>query len=177
MLGNLASLTRITGGTTGGNDMGGFRERTRLASIFSALCSPFLRSSLQAPFAVPDRDGAPPTGCRGSHRHGSLAVSPASEAHSRHSPMYALPSFGGMVGRGVRYAAYAAALRKAVQNTSTVLDIGCGPGFWAITAARCGAARVYAIEPDEQHPVGTGGRASPRPPGEDWLLPGHVHRG
>jgi type I protein arginine methyltransferase len=63
--------------------------------------------------------------------------------------MYALPSFGGMVGRGVRYAAYTAALRKAVHETTTVLDIGCGPGFWAIIAARYGAARVYAIEPDE----------------------------
>jgi len=63
--------------------------------------------------------------------------------------MYSLSSFGGMVGRGVRYAAYTAALRKAVHETATVLDIGCGPGFWAITAARCGAARVYAVEPDE----------------------------
>ena len=54
-----------------------------------------------------------------------------------------------MVGRGVRYAAYSAALRKAVGKTTTVLDVGCGPGFWAITAARCGAARVYAVEPDE----------------------------
>jgi type I protein arginine methyltransferase len=54
-----------------------------------------------------------------------------------------------MVGRGVRYAAYTAALRKALGETATILDIGCGPGFWAITAARYGAARVYAIEPDE----------------------------
>jgi len=63
--------------------------------------------------------------------------------------MYALPSFGGMVGRGVRYAAYAAALRRFVGDATTVLDLGCGPGFWAVIAAQCGASRVYAIEPDE----------------------------
>jgi protein arginine N-methyltransferase 1 len=63
--------------------------------------------------------------------------------------MYALQSLGGMAGRGVRYAAYTAALRTAAHGTTTVLDVGCGPGFWAIIAARYGAARVYAIEPDE----------------------------
>lgn len=63
--------------------------------------------------------------------------------------MYALPSFGGMVGRGVRYTAYASALRSAIGPATTVLDLGCGPGFWAIIAAQCGAARVYAVEPDE----------------------------
>jgi protein arginine N-methyltransferase 1 len=63
--------------------------------------------------------------------------------------MYSLPDFGGMVGRGVRYGSYAAALGSAVGRTTSVLDLGCGPGFWAIIAAQCGAARVYAIEPDE----------------------------
>ncbi len=63
--------------------------------------------------------------------------------------MYALPSFGGMVGRGVRYGAYRAALQRFVGDATTVLDLGCGPGFWAVIAAQCGAARVYAIEPDE----------------------------
>ena len=63
--------------------------------------------------------------------------------------MYALPSFGGMVGRGVRYAAHRAALQRLVGATTTVLDLGSGPGFWAVIAAQCGAARVYAIDPDE----------------------------
>lgn len=63
--------------------------------------------------------------------------------------MYSLPSFGGMIGRGVRYHSYAAALKHAVGEAASVLDLGCGPGFWAITAARSPAARVYAIEPDE----------------------------
>lgn len=63
--------------------------------------------------------------------------------------MYSLASFGGMVGRGARYNAYASALRGVVDHRTTILDLGCGPGFWAVVAARCGAARVYAIEPDE----------------------------
>jgi len=63
--------------------------------------------------------------------------------------MYSLSSLGGMVGRGVRYHSYAAALGRAVGSTTSVLDLGCGPGFWAIIAAQCGASRVYAIEPDE----------------------------
>ena len=63
--------------------------------------------------------------------------------------MYSLPSFGGMVGRGARYRSYAAAIRIAAGKATTFLDLGCGPGFWAVVAAQCGAARVYAIEPDE----------------------------
>ncbi len=63
--------------------------------------------------------------------------------------VYSLHGFGGMVGQGVRYQAYSSALRRAVGQETTVLDLGAGPGFWAITAARAGARQVYAVDPDE----------------------------
>jgi protein arginine N-methyltransferase 1 len=47
-----------------------------------------------------------------------------------------------------RNAAYEAALRTFVTPSSIVVDIGTGCGLFALMAARSGAARVYAIEPD-----------------------------
>jgi protein arginine N-methyltransferase 1 len=47
-----------------------------------------------------------------------------------------------------RNAAYEAALRKFIHPSSIVVDIGTGSGLFALMAARAGAARVYAIEPD-----------------------------
>jgi protein arginine N-methyltransferase 1 len=45
-----------------------------------------------------------------------------------------------------RREAYAQALRRAVRPGSTVLDIGTGPGIFALLACRYGARRVYAVE-------------------------------
>jgi protein arginine N-methyltransferase 1 len=44
--------------------------------------------------------------------------------------------------------AYAAALRAVVQPDSVVMDLGCGPGVFAVLACKLGARRVYAVEPE-----------------------------
>ena len=44
--------------------------------------------------------------------------------------------------------AYATALRGAVTPGCTVIDIGAGPGLFAILACKYGAGKVVAIEPD-----------------------------
>jgi protein arginine N-methyltransferase 1 len=44
--------------------------------------------------------------------------------------------------------AYAAALRRTIKRDSVVMDLGCGPGVFALLACKLGARRVYAVEPD-----------------------------
>ena len=41
------------------------------------------------------------------------------------------------------------ALRKTVREGAVVLEIGTGPGIFAVLACQLGASRVYAIEPNE----------------------------
>lgn len=53
-----------------------------------------------------------------------------------------------MLAEGPRMTAYTAALERAVKPGSVVLDLGCGPGVFALIACRLGARRVYAVEPD-----------------------------
>lgn len=60
--------------------------------------------------------------------------------------MYSLQGYGNMIADAVRTDAYAAALRAAVQPGCVVVDIGTGPGLFAILACRFGARRVIAIE-------------------------------
>ena len=60
--------------------------------------------------------------------------------------MYSLQGYGNMIADSVRTDAYAAALRAAVRPGCVVVDIGTGPGFFAILACRFGARRVVAIE-------------------------------
>lgn len=62
--------------------------------------------------------------------------------------MYSVYAFGTMIKPGARVDAYLAALRKAIQPGCTVMDLGCGTGFFSVMACRLGAGRVYAIEPD-----------------------------
>ena len=45
-------------------------------------------------------------------------------------------------------AAYEAALCRAVRPGSVVMDLGCGPGVFAVLACKLGARRVYAVEPE-----------------------------
>ena len=59
-----------------------------------------------------------------------------------------------MIADRVRVEAYAQALRKTVKPGSVVLDIGTGPGIFAVLACKLGARRVYAIEADEIIQVG-----------------------
>lgn len=41
---------------------------------------------------------------------------------------------------------YVAALRETVKPDSVVMDLGCGPGVFALLACKFGARRVYAVE-------------------------------
>jgi protein arginine N-methyltransferase 1 len=45
--------------------------------------------------------------------------------------------------------AYVEALRRSVRTESVVADLGTGSGIFALIAARLGARRVFAIEPDD----------------------------
>jgi protein arginine N-methyltransferase 1 len=63
--------------------------------------------------------------------------------------MYSLTGYGEMIADSVRMDAYTKALRQAVKPGCVVLDIGTGPGLFAILACQLGASRVFAIEPAE----------------------------
>jgi protein arginine N-methyltransferase 1 len=62
--------------------------------------------------------------------------------------MYSLHFYGQMLADAPRMDAYLVALRQAVKPESVVLDLGCGPGVFALLACKLGARRVYAVEPD-----------------------------
>src|SRR5271169_4041944 len=63
--------------------------------------------------------------------------------------MYLLDEFGDMTADSLRFAAYADAIQRAVRPGDIVVDLGCGPGLFALLACRAGARRVYAIESGE----------------------------
>jgi type I protein arginine methyltransferase len=63
--------------------------------------------------------------------------------------MYDLLDFGRMVADKGRTSSYDQALRANIRPGAVVLDIGAGPGIMAFLACRAGAARVYAVEPDD----------------------------
>ena len=54
-----------------------------------------------------------------------------------------------MIADRVRVDAYVQALRKTVREGSVVVEIGTGPGIFAVLACQLGASRVYAIESSE----------------------------
>jgi protein arginine N-methyltransferase 1 len=60
--------------------------------------------------------------------------------------MYSIDDFGGMIADSGRFGSYAEAIAKTVRNGDVVIDLGCGPGIFALLACRAGARRVYAIE-------------------------------
>lgn len=62
--------------------------------------------------------------------------------------MYSLHFYGQMLADAPRMEAYAAALRQTVNRDSVVMDLGCGPGVFALLACKLGARRVYAVDPD-----------------------------
>ena len=62
--------------------------------------------------------------------------------------MYSVHFYGQMLRDGTRMQAYSAALRRAVRPDSVVMDLGCGPGVFALLACKLGARRVYAVEPE-----------------------------
>jgi type I protein arginine methyltransferase len=61
--------------------------------------------------------------------------------------MYSLHFYGQMIADTARMGAYAAALRQVVNSDSVVMDLGSGPGVFALLACKLGARRVYAVEP------------------------------
>lgn len=63
--------------------------------------------------------------------------------------MYTLADYAGMMADRIRIDAYAAALRHAVRGDSIVADLGAGIGTFSLLAARYGARKVYAIEPED----------------------------
>jgi type I protein arginine methyltransferase len=63
--------------------------------------------------------------------------------------MYNLTGYGSMIADRIRVNAYAQALRKIVREGSVVVEIGTGPGIFAVLACQVGARRVYAIESGE----------------------------
>lgn len=60
--------------------------------------------------------------------------------------MYSLDQFASMFSDRVRMDSYSAALSQTVRPNDTVLDLGCGPGVFALLACKAGARRVYAID-------------------------------
>ena len=63
--------------------------------------------------------------------------------------MYSLRAYGEMISDVGRLDAYAKAIAQAVGPGQVVLEIGCGPGVFALLASRAGAARVYAVETED----------------------------
>src|SRR5262245_62129054 len=63
--------------------------------------------------------------------------------------MYSVYFYGQMLADTPRLHAYVAALEKSVKRVSVVLDLGCGPGLFALLACKFGARRVYAVERDD----------------------------
>jgi SAM-dependent methyltransferase len=68
--------------------------------------------------------------------------------------MYSLHFYGQMLADAPRTDAYVEALRRAVTPDSIVLDLGSGPGVFALLACKFGARRVYAVEPDNAINIG-----------------------
>src|SRR3954447_10840075 len=61
--------------------------------------------------------------------------------------MYSLHGYGEMIKDARRIELYAQALRRATHPGCVVLDLGTGPGIFALLACQYGAGRVYAVEP------------------------------
>ena len=60
--------------------------------------------------------------------------------------MYDLDQFAQMFADKLRMDAYSAAIQRTVRLGDTVVDLGCGPGVFALLACKAGARRVYAID-------------------------------
>jgi len=67
---------------------------------------------------------------------------------------YSVSDYGRMIADGARTAPFVDALRRTVRPGSVVLEIGTGPGFFALLACQFGAVRVYAVEPDNAIDIG-----------------------
>jgi type I protein arginine methyltransferase len=61
-------------------------------------------------------------------------------------PEYSLDQFGRMIEDKLRMDAYSAAITRCVRPGDAVIDLGCGPGVFALLACKAGARHVYAID-------------------------------
>ncbi|HEU4769346.1 MAG TPA: 50S ribosomal protein L11 methyltransferase, partial [Pyrinomonadaceae bacterium] len=68
--------------------------------------------------------------------------------------MYSVSGYGKMIADEARMGAYIRAMRQAIKPGAVVVDLGCGPGVFALLAVEMGARRVFAIEPDSVIQVG-----------------------
>ncbi len=62
---------------------------------------------------------------------------------------YSIRAYGEMIADRGRIDAYLSAMRRTIDKTSVVLDLGTGTGFFALWACRLGARKVYAVEPSD----------------------------
>ncbi len=62
---------------------------------------------------------------------------------------YLLTSYGDMIVNEPRMSAYSAALQQAMTPGCKVIDIGAGPGMFALLACKFGAGSVVAIDPHD----------------------------
>ncbi|HVO58620.1 MAG TPA: 50S ribosomal protein L11 methyltransferase [Dongiaceae bacterium] len=60
--------------------------------------------------------------------------------------MYSLDQFASMFADRLRMDAYTTAIARTVKPGDSVVDLGCGPGIFALLACKAGARRVYAID-------------------------------
>lgn len=67
---------------------------------------------------------------------------------------YSLQSYGEMITCEPRMGAFDRALRQSITPGCRVIDLGAGPGLFALLACRYGAGSVVAIEPDPSIEVG-----------------------
>jgi protein arginine N-methyltransferase 1 len=63
--------------------------------------------------------------------------------------MYSPAEFAAMLADEGRVSRFLEAIKKVVRPGDVVLELGTGPGFFAVAAARAGASHVYAVDPDE----------------------------
>jgi protein arginine N-methyltransferase 1 len=63
--------------------------------------------------------------------------------------MYSPADYSAMLADEARVRAYLDAIARVVRPGDVVLELGTGPGFFAVAACRAGAAHVYAVEPNE----------------------------
>lgn len=61
---------------------------------------------------------------------------------------YSLSAYGSMITCEPRMGAYAEALRRSITPGCRVIDLGAGPGLFALLACKYGAGHVIAIEPN-----------------------------
>jgi len=63
--------------------------------------------------------------------------------------MYTLFDHGKMIADTARLDAYDRAIRQIIKPGDTVMDIGSGTGVFALSAAKYGAERIFAVEPGD----------------------------